>query len=287
MLSKRIGTAISGLFPAMACLLAGCLVAGGVAMAQEAVGVPTPWQMGLQASATPVHEAITDFHNLMLWVCIAISLFVMILLGIVIVRFNAKANPTPSKTSHNTLLEVAWTVVPVIILIVMAVPSFQLLYYQAEVRDADMTIKVTGRQWYWDYEYPDHDIAFSSFMIRDDELQEGQHRLMEVTDRLIVPVDTKIRVQVTAGDVLHAWAVPSFGVKMDAVPGRLNETWFEVQQEGVYYGFCSELCGQDHAFMPIAVEAVSQEAFEDWVGQRQAALTEEDDAGEISLAAKE
>lgn len=271
-LSRGIGRLTPRLpaFVAFVLGLVGLSVGGLPVAAQETVGAPQPWQMNLQPPATPIHAAITDFHTLLLWIIFAIAFFVMALLIYVMVRFNARANPEPSKTSHNTVIEVVWTVVPVVILIVIAVPSFELLYYQDETRDADLTVKAIGRQWYWDYEYPDHDVSLSSFMLRDEELQEGQPRLLAVTERLVLPVDTKIRVLVTAGDVLHSWAVPAFGVKMDAVPGRINETWIQVEEEGIYYGFCSELCGQDHSFMPVAVEVVSKQAFEDWIGQRQA-----------------
>ena len=227
---------------------------------------PHPWQLGLQEAATPVKHAMDSFHSLLTVIIVAIVLFVLALLVICVMRFNEKKNPVPSKTSHHTLLEVAWTVLPVIILIVIAVPSFKLLYQAERTPEAEMTIKVTGRQWYWDYEYPDHgNIAFSSYMIQDADLKPGQKRLLEVDNRVVVPVDTTVRVLVTAGDVIHSWAVPSFGVKKDAVPGRANETWVRIEKEGVYYGQCSEICGLNHAFMPIAVEAVSKEAFAQWV----------------------
>ena len=227
---------------------------------------PQPWQLGFQDAVTPVKHLMDSFHNLLNVIIFGITLFVMALLATVAIRFNRKANPTPSKTTHNTLLEVVWTVVPVIILIVIAVPSFKLLYVAEQVPESEMTVKVTGRQWYWDYEYPDHgDIAFSSYMVADEELQPGQPRLLEVDNRVVVPVDTTVRLLVTAGDVIHSWAVPAFGVKKDAVPGRTNETWFKAEKEGVYYGQCSEICGVNHGYMPIAVEVVSKEAFAAWV----------------------
>lgn len=233
---------------------------------------PKPWEMGLQPGATPVKHIMDDFHSLLVVIITGIVLVVLALLVVVMVRFNARANPTPSRTTHNTVLEVAWTVIPVIILIVIAVPSFKLLYALEVVPEAEMTVKVTGRQWYWDYEYPDHgNIAFSSMMIADSDLKPGQKRLLEVDKRLVVPVDTTVRVIVTGGDVIHSWAVPSFGIKKDAVPGRLNETWFRVEKEGVYYGQCSEICGINHGFMPIAVEAVSKEAFGQWVARTKTA----------------
>ncbi|HYH23682.1 MAG TPA: cytochrome c oxidase subunit II [Azospirillum sp.] len=229
-------------------------------------GVPHPWQVWHPEPATPVMEIMYDFHHLLLWIMVAVCILVMALLGIVIVRFNAKRNPVPSRTSHNTLIEVIWTVVPVIILVVIAVPSFRLLYYADRAVDAEMTVKVTGRQWYWDYEYPDHGgFTFSSIMIPEDALKPGQPRLLEVDNRVVLPVGTTIRLLVTGGDVIHSWAVPAFGSKDDAVPGRINETWIRIDAEGVYYGQCSEICGTSHAYMPIAVEAVSKERFAQWV----------------------
>lgn len=261
---KRL-TARAAVGAAIACLYG----MAGQALANE----PHPWQLGLQAPASPVKDQLDSFHDLLLVIITAITLLVLALLVYVCVRFTAKNNPTPSRTSHNTILEVAWTVIPVVILIVIAVPSFRVLYFLEVVPEADMTIKVTGRQWYWDYEYPDHDnIAFSSYMIADDQLQPGQRRLLEVDNRVVVPVDTTVRVQVTAGDVLHSWAMPAFGVKKDAVPGRLNETWFKAEREGVYYGQCSEICGVNHAFMPIAVEVVSKEKFNEWVQKAKVAF---------------
>ena len=229
---------------------------------------PTPWQLGFQPAASPTMERIDSFHDLLMWIIVVITAFVMILLAIVIIRFNARANPTPSRTTHNTLLEVAWTVIPVVILVIIAIPSFKLLYFMDRTDEAEMTIKAIGHQWYWSYEYPDHDgLTFDSLMIEDEELQEGQPRLLATDTRVVLPVDTNIRLLITADDVLHAWAIPAFGVKMDAVPGKLNETWVRVDREGVYYGQCSELCGVNHGFMPIAVEVVSKEAFAIWVEQ--------------------
>ena len=234
-----------------------------------AAAQPQPWQMGFQAAATPLMERIDSFHDLLLVIITLISAFVLALLGYVIFRFNAKANPQPSRVTHNTTLEVLWTVIPALILVAIAVPSFKLLYYSDVVPEADMTIKATGNQWYWTYEYPDHGgFEFDSNIVADGELKDGQPRLLEVDNRIVVPVDSVVRLQVTASDVLHAWAMPAFGVKIDAVPGRLNETWFgPVAEEGVYYGQCSELCGAKHGFMPIAVEAVSKADFERWVAK--------------------
>lgn len=240
-----------------------------VPMTATAAG-PEPWQMHFQPAVTPVMEQVTSFHHFLLIVITAITVLVMLLLLIVIVRFNERANPVPSKTSHNTLVEVAWTVVPVLILVGIAIPSFKLMYFADRIEDADMTIKAVGHQWYWSYEYPDNgDFTFDSLLIPEEELQPGQLRLLEADNRLVIPVNTKIRLLITATDVIHSFAVPSFGVKLDAVPGKTNETWTEVTQEGVYYGQCSELCGDNHAYMPITVEVVSKEKFIQWVAEVQ------------------
>lgn len=237
--------------------------AGGAAALAQA---PRPWQLGFQDAATPVMERIDDFHDLMLVIITVIVLFVTALLVYVVVRFNEKANPVPSKTTHHTVLEVAWTVVPILVLVLIAIPSFRLLYYMDKAKTPEMTLKVVGNQWYWSYVYPDHGkIAFDSLIIPDDQLKPGQLRLLEVDNRVVVPVDTDIRVLLTANAVIHAWAVPAFGVKIDTIPGRMNETWMRITKPGVYYGQCSELCGVNHGFMPIAVEAVSKAEFAKWV----------------------
>ena len=213
---------------------------------------------------------ITDFNNFLLYIMTAITLIVLGLMVYVMVRFNARANPEPSKTTHNTLVEVVWTVVPILILVVIAIPSFRLLYFQRDIPQADMTVKAVGYQWYWGYEYPDHgDFAFDSLMLSDEE-RGDQPRLLATDTAMVVPVDTTVRVVVTAADVLHAFALPAFGLKMDAVPGRLNETWFKAEETGTYYGQCSELCGIRHAFMPIRIEVVSKEQFAAWVEEAQA-----------------
>lgn len=230
-----------------------------------AAGVAEPWQTGFQNAVTPVMEDLTSFHNLLLILITIITIFVLALLLVCIFRFNAKANPVPSKTSHNTLLEVLWTAIPILILVVIAIPSFKLLYFQDRAQDADMTIKAIGNQWYWSYEYPDHgNFAFDAVMLRDDELKPGQPRLLATDTTVVVPVNTNVRLLVTANDVIHSWTIPAFGIKMDGVPGRLNETWFRAEAEGMYYGQCSELCGKDHGFMPIQVKVVSKEEFDKW-----------------------
>lgn len=253
----------------------------GTAVANE----PHPWQMGLQEAASPVKHLMDSFHSLLTIIITLIVIFVAALLAYCAVRFNAKRNPVPSKTAHHTLLEVAWTVLPVIILIVVAVPSFKLLYMAERVPQADMTIKVTGRQWYWDYEYPDQgNIAFSSYIIQEADLKPGQRRLLEVDNRVVVPVNATVRLLVTAGDVIHSWAIPAFGVKKDGMPGRINETWFKAEREGVYYGQCSEICGTNHGYMPIAVEVVSKEKFDAWVAKAKVAFGPRDASRDVAQA---
>ncbi len=246
-------------------LVTGALMAGGET-AFAAFGQAEPWQFGFQDAATPVMEEITSFHDFLLYVITAISAFVLILLIIVMVRFNARANPTPSRVTHNTLLEVAWTVVPVLILASIVVPSFRLLFHEINTPAADITVKATGKQWFWSYTYPDNGkFEFDSLMVQDKDLKADQPRLLAVDNEMVVPVNKIVRVQVIGADVIHSFAVPSFGVRIDAIPGRLNETWFKATREGMYYGQCSELCGRDHAFMPIAVRVVSEQAFNEWV----------------------
>jgi cytochrome c oxidase subunit 2 len=211
---------------------------------------------------------ITEFHNLVLIIITAITAFVMVLLLIVMVRFNARTNPVPSRTTHNTLIELVWTIAPILILLTIAIPSFRLLYFQRNLPEADMTIKATGVQWNWRYEYPDHGgFEYDSYLVEDEDLQPGQPRLLTVDNDVVVPVNKTVRVIVTADDVIHNWAMPSFGIKMDAVPGRLNETWFRAEQTGTFHGQCSELCGIRHAYMPITVRVVSEEEFAAWLEQ--------------------
>ena len=224
------------------------------------------WQMGFNESVTTVMSDIVHLHDrILLPIIVAISVFVLFLLLYSIFKFRASKNPIPSKTSHNTFIEIMWTVIPCLILIVIAVPSFRLLYKQDIIPKADVTIKATGYQWYWGYEYPDQNIAFDANMIDTKNLKSNQLRLLETDNHVVVPVNKVIKVLITANDVLHAWAVPSFGVKRDAVPGRINETWFKAEKEGVYYGQCSELCGSRHAFMPITVRVVSDKQYNEWL----------------------
>jgi cytochrome c oxidase subunit II len=248
----------------VALTLLAVLASEGQALA--GLGQPSSWQLGLQQSATPVMENIVWFHDFLLYIITAITAFVLALLVVVIVRFNARANPIPSRTTHNTLIEIAWTIIPIMILMIIAVPSFKLLFFQLNVPAADLTVKATGKQWYWSYNYPDNgQIEFDSLMLKEGERKEGQPRLLAVDNEMVVPVNKNVRVITTGADVIHSFAVPSFGIKIDAVPGRINETWFKATREGVYYGQCSELCGKDHAYMPIAVRAVSEQAFAAWL----------------------
>ena len=226
------------------------------------------WQMGYNESVTSVMDDIVHLHDrILLPIIVAISVFVLFLLLYSVIRFRASKNPIPSKTSHNTFIEILWTVIPCLILIVIAVPSFRLLYKQDVIPKADITIKATGYQWYWGYEYPDQNIAFEANMIETKNLKPNQPRLLETDNHVVVPVNKVVKVLITANDVLHAWAVPSFGVKRDAIPGRINETWFKAIKEGVYYGQCSELCGSRHAFMPITVRVVSEKQYNDWLSE--------------------
>jgi cytochrome c oxidase subunit 2 len=268
----------------VALAFAAVLAAGGAAFASD-YGQPVPWQMGFQKSAAPTMDDITWFHDFLLWVITIITLFVLALLLIVIVKFNAKANPTPSKTTHNTLLEVAWTVIPVVILVVIAVPSFRILFFQLNTPPADVTIKATGKQWYWSYSYPDSKFEFDSIMLKDNERKPEQPRLLSVDNEMVVPINKVIRVQVIGADVIHAFAVPSFGIKIDAIPGRLNETWFKATREGVYYGQCSELCGKDHAFMPISVRVVNEQAYTAWIADAKKKYARDDRAPATNVAA--
>ena len=262
-------------------------------------GMPSPWQMNLQGAATPVSEFIHWFHDWLNIIISVITLFVAGLLVYVIFRFNEKANPVPSKTTHNALLEVAWTVIPVLILVVIAIPSFRLLKLQLEVPQADMTLKVTGKQWYWSYEYAQDNGAFGFDSLMLDEKQRAEAissnkiaaaeapRLLAVDNEAVVPVGKIVRVQVTGADVIHKFTVPSFGIKIDAIPGRLNETWFKAEREGIYYGQCSFICGQNHAYMPIAFRVVSQERYAAWLAEaKQKFANAEDASSKLAVASK-
>ena len=251
-------------------LLGLAIVFGAVAMSQVAfaeLGQPAPWEYKLQESGSPVMDHIEWFHNWLLAIITVITLFVLGLLIAVMVKFNAKANPVPSRTTHNTLIEVAWTLIPVMILVGIAIPSFRLLFQELDIPKADLTIKATGKQWYWSYAYPDNGkFEYDSLLACDETRTKCQPpRLLSVDNELVVPVNKIVRVETTGADVIHSFAVPAFGIKIDAIPGRLNETWFQATKVGMYYGQCSELCGKDHAYMPIAVRVVTDQEFATWI----------------------
>ena len=238
---------------------------------------PRQWQLGFQDSASQGMTEIVNFHNnILLPIIIAISVFVLFLMIYTCVRFRASANPIPSKRTHNVTVEILWTLIPCLILIVMAVPSFKILYKQDTIPKVDVTVKAVGYQWYWGYEYPDENIIFDSYMIETKDLKENQPRLLTVDHQVVVPVNKVVKVLITANDVLHAWALPSFGVKRDAVPGRINETWFKADKIGTYYGQCSELCGIKHAFMPINVKVVSDEDYQEWLAEARVKFAKEE-----------
>jgi len=246
---------------------------------------PKDWQLGFQKSASETMDDIVWFHDYMLLpVITAITVFVLFLIAYACIRFRASKNKEASTTSHNTFIEVIWTLVPCLILIVLAVPSFKVLYSQDEIPKADVTIKAIGYQWYWGYEYPDENIIFDSYMIEEKDLKEGQPRLLSVDNEVYVPVNKVVKVMITANDVLHAWALPSFGVKRDAVPGRINETWFKADRTGTFYGQCSELCGIKHAFMPITVNVVTEEEYNQWLEKAKVEFAKEEINNNIKLA---
>ncbi len=238
---------------------------------------PKDWQLGFQDSASKGMKTIVWFHDYMLLPTItAIMVFVLFLILYVCIKFRASKNKIASTTSHNATVEVLWTLIPCLILIVLAVPSFKLLYEQDTIPKVDVTIKAVGYQWYWGYEYPDEKIGFDSYMIEEKDLKPNQPRLLTVDNEIYVPVNKVVRVMITANDVLHAWALPSFGVKRDAVPGRINETWFKAEKTGTYYGQCSELCGIKHAFMPITVNVVTEEEYNKWLKEAKQKFALED-----------
>ncbi|MBU8544149.1 cytochrome c oxidase subunit II [Roseomonas sp. ROY-5-3] len=261
---------LSGL--AMWALLAAVAALGapGVALAQDAgmVGAPVAWGMGLQQSGGPIKDAISSFNTLVFWIIVVITIFVALLLAYVVWKFRADANPNPSRTSHNTVLEIAWTVVPVLILVVIAIPSFRLIYYQDRTVDADLTINVQGRQWYWHYGYPDNgNFTFDSYPVQDADLAAGQMRNLEVDNPLVIPVGANIRILSTGQDVIHSFFIPSLGVQRYSIPGRTLETWMRADRPGTFYGQCNQICGVNHWFMPIVVRAVPQAEFDAWAAE--------------------
>lgn len=266
----KIKTTIHGQILGIFSTITAFLMTSFPASAKEVLGQPYDWQLGFQTAASPMKERMEAFHDhLLLPIAVVVSVFVMGLLLYVMIRFNAKTHPTPSQTTHNTLLEIIWTALPVLILLVVVVPSMKLLYFADKTTDAEMTLKAIGHQWYWEYEYPDNGaINFSANLVPEKDLQKGQVRLLSTDNPVVLPVDTNIRILVTATDVLHAFAVPAFGVKIDANPGKVNETWVRIDKEGTFYGQCSELCGQGHGFMPIEIRAVSKKEFAAWVAKQ-------------------
>ena len=258
-----------------------------VSLAEPAVaaGRSEPWQMWFQPAASPVMERIIEFHNFIFIIEVSIVVLVLVLMGYIIIRFNSKSNPVPSKTTHNTILEVAWTAVPLLLVIIIAVPSLKLLYYADRIEEGEMTLKVIGNQWYWSYEYPDHGaFAFDSIIIEDENLEPGQPRLLSVDNSVVLPAETNIRLLFTSADVIHNWAVPSLGLKLDAVPGRVNESWVRINSEGDYYGMCSELCGVNHGFMPVHIKAVSRADFAAWVEQAKQEFAGENNNAGVRVA---
>jgi cytochrome c oxidase subunit 2 len=247
-------------------VVAALLLAGSPALAAQ----PEPWQLGFQTAASPVMGQIDSLHNLLMWIITLISIFVLALLGYVCFRYRASRNTGTSRRTHNTVLEIAWTALPVLILVVIAIPSFKLLYYMDRTQEAEMTLKAIGRQWYWSYEYPDQgNLTFDAYMVADADLEPGQPRLLTTDTAVVLPVDTNIRLLSTASDVIHSWAMPALGIKLDAIPGKINETWMRIEEPGMYYGQCSELCGDYHGFMPIMVRAVPRDEFDAWAKQAQ------------------
>lgn len=266
---------------------AAALAIGAAGAALAGTGQPSPWQMNMQTPVTQIARDVLSFHNALVWLITAICVFVLALLAYIVVKFNEKANPVPSKTTHNTTIEVVWTIVPILILVAIAIPSFRLLREQLVIPNADVVVKVTGHAWYWSYEYPADQggFRFESNLV-EDNLKPDQPKLLAVDNEMVVPVNKVVRVQVTAADVLHAFAVPSFGIKIDAVPGRLNETWFKAEQEGVYYGQCSELCGARHAYMPIAVRVVSEAQYATWIEEAKKKFAATDAESGVRFAAR-
>jgi len=245
---------------------------------------PTPWQMGLQPPVSPTAVMIDDFHDILNVIITVITVFVLALLLYTCFRFRESKNPTPSRTTHHAGLEIAWTGIPVIILVAICIPSMNLLYFADRTDDADMTLKVIGHQWYWEYQYPDHgNFTFDANMIPEDEIKEGQKRLMDTDNPVYLPTGKRIRLLFSSVDVGHNWSVSSFGVKVDTWPGRLNETWVQIDKAGTYYGFCSELCGVNHAYMPIMVKAVPPAEFEDWAKKARQEFARLDEPDSLAL----
>jgi len=256
-----------------------------VATSGSALATPRPWQLGMQEPVTSVAQGIYDLHNVLLVICVLIASFVLGLLLYIMVRFKASANPVPSKTTHNTFLEIVWTAVPILILVLIAIPSFKLLAHQAYAPKIDLTIKATGYQWYWGYEYPDDGISFDATMVQAEDLKDKSLRLMDTDNHLVIPAGKNIRLITTAADVIHAWAVFPFGVNINATPGRINEVWFRVDKTGTYYGHCNKICGANHAFMPIAVDVLSEKDYAAWLVEAKKKFAKVEETQAVKLAA--
>jgi len=257
---------------------AGVLMLSASVANAEVVMRSKPWQFWLQDPMSPAAEMVVELNSFLLWIEVAIVLFVLALMCYILIRFNEKANPEPSKTTHNTLLEVVWTAVPIIILVIVAVPSLKTLYFADHTKEAEMTLKVTGNQWFWSYAYPDHDdLEFDSIYVAKEDLEPGQPRLLTVDNPVVLPANTNIRLLLTSNDVIHNWAIPSLAVKLDTTPGRTNETWVHINKVGDYYGQCSELCGVNHGFMPVHIKAVPKEEFAKWLVKAKEEFASNDD----------
>ncbi len=259
----------------------------GISAAWAGTGQPTPWETGMQEMVTEVGQGVANFHTYLVWLIAAVCLFVLALILVIVVRFNERKHPVPSRTTHNTLLEVGWTIIPVLILVAIAIPSFRLLRLQLVPPQADVVVKVTGYSWYWGYEYPEDQGGFrfdSNMITETSALKPDQPRLLGVDNAMVVPVGKVVLLQVTAADVIHAFALPSFAVKIDAIPGRLNQTWFKADKEGVYYGQCSELCGNGHPYMPIEIRVVSEQQYAAWLAEAKERYAATDGSSLLKLA---
>jgi cytochrome c oxidase subunit 2 len=277
----------SGLRSVTALSTAAVALVLGISAASAGTGQPSPWETGMQGMVTELGRDVSNFHTYLVWLISAICIFVLALIVVIVTRFNERANPVPSRTTHNTLLEVAWTIVPVLILVAIAIPSFRLLRQQLITPPADVVVKVTGYSWYWGYEYPADQgggFKFDSNMVDPKDLKQGQPRLLTVDNEMVVPVGKTVKVQVTAADVLHSFAMPSFGIKVDAIPGRLNETWFRAEAEGTYHGQCSELCGNGHPYMPITIRVVSEQQYAAWLTEAKQKFASTDSPAPVKLA---
>jgi cytochrome c oxidase subunit II len=277
----------SGLRSVTALSMAAVALVLGISEAAAGTGAPSPWETGMQGMVTEVGHDLSNFHTYLVWLVTAVCLFVLALIVVIVMRFNETKNPVPSRTTHNTLLEVAWTIVPVLILVAIAIPSFRLLRLQLIMPTADIVVKATGYAWYWGYEYPADQgggFKFDSNMVETKDLKPDQPRLLTVDNEMVVPINKTVKVQVTAADVLHSFAMPSFGIKVDAVPGRLNETWFRAEAEGVYHGQCSELCGNGHPYMPITIRVVSEQQYAAWLTEAKQKYASVDGSAPLKLA---